>query len=347
MPEHDKEKKQESETKPRKPSSPMIFISHDSRDAELAEAFSKLLRSVSTGMLKSFRSSDKTGTEGIEFGDEWYKRLMEKLDSASDVVCLLTERSLERPWILYEAGVAKGKLETPVFGIALGIPLSKVSTGPFYQFQNCDDGEDSLTKLVMQLAHRIPSAEPEDDVVRSQVQVFKSNVDEILSNLAEPGTESEDETASASATAKLLEELKVMFRDLPSRVEDGIADNVSVSQRRKLRRFHPMIFEEIMHIRDPEDNKIGILILASLIRDDLPWLYEVSMEAYRALTAGTQKAMEQIMRSLKQLRYFKKNRQIFDMLGIKDSEEMHFLMMEVPRMLERMVMRRIEEKKTG
>ncbi len=133
---------------------PLVFISHDNRDAELAEAFSKLLKSVSAGMLKSFRSSDKKGTEGIQFGDDWYKRLMSQLDSASDVVCLLTGRSMDRPWILYEAGVAKGKLDTPVHGIALGIPLGSVSTGPFYQFQNSDDSEESLTKLVLQLSKR-------------------------------------------------------------------------------------------------------------------------------------------------------------------------------------------------
>ena len=49
---------------------PLVFISHDSRDAELAEAFSRLLKSVSAGMLKSFRSSDRLGTEGIQYGDE-------------------------------------------------------------------------------------------------------------------------------------------------------------------------------------------------------------------------------------------------------------------------------------
>ncbi len=101
MPEEDK-KKPQPESTPRQKTLPLVFISHDSRDAELAEAFSKLLRSVSAGMLKSFRSSDKKGTEGIEFGDDWYKRLMTKLESASDVVCLLTEKSIERPWILYE-----------------------------------------------------------------------------------------------------------------------------------------------------------------------------------------------------------------------------------------------------
>jgi len=120
-------------------SSPLVFISHDTRDAELAEAFGKLLKSVSAGMIKTFRSSDKKGNEGIDFGDDWYKRLMTKLQSTSDVICLFTERSLDRPWILFEAGVAKGKLSTPVVGIALGVPLSRVSTGPFYQFQNMDD----------------------------------------------------------------------------------------------------------------------------------------------------------------------------------------------------------------
>src|SRR5258706_8812756 len=73
--------------------SPIVFISHDSRDADLAEAFSKLLKSVSSGMIKSFRSSDKSGHEGFDFGEEWFKRLMEQLRTTSDVVCLFTERS--------------------------------------------------------------------------------------------------------------------------------------------------------------------------------------------------------------------------------------------------------------
>ena len=122
----------EIQESPKSNETPLVFISHDSRDADLAEAFSKLLKSVSAGMLKSFRSSDKKGTEGIAFGDEWYNTLMSKLDSASDVVCLLTERSLDRPWLLYETGVAKGKLGTPVQGIALGVPLSRVSPRPFF-----------------------------------------------------------------------------------------------------------------------------------------------------------------------------------------------------------------------
>ena len=87
--------------RPPRATSPLIFISHDSRDADVAEAFSKLLSSVSAGVLKSFRSTDRKGSQGIEYGVEWYPELMKRIESASDVVCLLTPRSLGRPWILY------------------------------------------------------------------------------------------------------------------------------------------------------------------------------------------------------------------------------------------------------
>ena len=63
---------------------------------------------------------------------------MDKIDEASDVVCLLTQRSVDRPWILYEAGVAKGKLGKQVIGVAMGIQHSVAFTGPFAQFQNND-----------------------------------------------------------------------------------------------------------------------------------------------------------------------------------------------------------------
>jgi hypothetical protein len=159
---------------------PLIFISHDSRDADIAECFSALLESASAGMLRSFRASDLEGVQGIECGAEWYRELMKKLLSASEVVCLLTQHSLERPWILYEVGVAIGKRKTPVLGIALGIPLSRASTGPFAQFQNCADHKKALTKLVMQLMRRIPNADPDRRMIGRQVRGFKKKVSQIL-----------------------------------------------------------------------------------------------------------------------------------------------------------------------
>lgn len=325
------------------PSKPLVFISHDSRDAELAEGFSKLLKSISAGMLKSFRSSDKKGTEGIEFGDEWYKSLMSKLECASDVVCLFTERSLDRPWILYEAGVAKGKLNTPVHGIALGIPLKRVSTGPFYQFQNSDDSEESITKLVMQLARRIPSLEPDKDVVATQVQNFKTNATKILKKLATPGQKKDEESKEDTSTAKLFEEVKVMVRDLPSRIEDRIAS--SPIRRKRLRHFHPMMFEEILHMSGISEDPIGILFLAGIIRDDFPWYYEILIDTYHAVKSGDNNAVDKAINSLRNITEICMKGPFAEEFLIH-SKELHMMAMEMPHLIDRLVKRYVRPKRT-
>lgn len=196
---------------------PLVFISHDSRDAPIAEAFSKLLSSATAGMLKTFRSSDRKGSQGFEYGVEWFPELMKKLGLACDVVCLLTNNSLERPWILFEAGAAKGGFEIPVHGLVIGIPLSKASTGPFAQLHNCDDDIDSITQLTMQLIRRLPNAEPDRQTIRDQVEVFLNTVHSVsgAAGEAEDGEDAHDDVSSA----KLFEEIKVMFTDLPSRLE--------------------------------------------------------------------------------------------------------------------------------
>lgn len=318
---------------------PLVFISHDARDSELAEAFSKLLKSVSAGMIKTFRSSDKKGSEGIDFGDEWYKRLMAKLQSTSDVVCLFTERSLDRPWILFEAGVAKGKLNTPVVGVALGVPLSRVSAGPFYQFQNMDDSESDLTKLVNQLAKRVPGLELDADVVKVQVSGFKATEDAILKALGAvpPKKESADET-EGSSVAKLIEEMKA----LPSRVAERLAESGEPFRRRRFRRLHPMMFEEMMHMSGEPGDPVAILMAASMVRDDAPWLYELAMEVYRAVKSGDIEAIKSEMDRLQRFSELSMHGPFMEEFGMGD-REVHMFSREFPRMLLHTLSRTLEQ----
>jgi hypothetical protein len=317
-----------------------VFISHDARDAELAEAFSKLLKSVSAGMIKTFRSSDKKGTEGIDFGEEWYNRLMAQLQSTSDVVCLFTERSLDRPWILFEAGVAKGKLNTPVLGVALGVPLSRVSAGPFYQFMNMDDSESDLTKLVKQLARRVPSLELDDDVVKSQVAAFKATEAALLKKLSSGSAKAETKDVDESAVAKLAEEMKA----LPSRVAERLAETGDPWRRRRMRRFHPMMFEELMHMSGEPGDPVAILMAASVVRDDMPWLYELAMEVYRAVKAENVEAIEREMMRLRRFSEMMMRGPLIEEFGF-GGKESHMLAMEFPRMLEHMLRRSLEVRK--
>lgn len=315
----------------RQPSAPLIFISHDTRDAELAEAFSKLLSSVSCGMLKSFRSSDKKGSQGIEYGLEWYPELMKKLGASAAVVCLLTERSIDRPWILYEAGVAKGKLDTSVYGIALGISLSKANTGPFAQFQNCDDDVESLTGLVMQLLARIPNSAPDRDAVTMQIEAFTAKKDRVLNDLGHPSED--DESSPDASVARLFEEVKLMFQDLPAKVEGRIAEVVDPSRRRRFRRFHPKMFEELLMMSDEVGAPIGLLMMLSYFRDDMPWLYDLGKTLYEAMQIGNEKKIMKALSDLQHSLNITRHHPVMDDM-MMSSKESHILAMELPRMLD-------------
>jgi DNA-binding CsgD family transcriptional regulator/nucleoside 2-deoxyribosyltransferase len=201
---------------------PVIFISHDHRDAKLAEHFENLLVDASGGVLRPFRSSAKQPGLGLEFGAEWYSEIMGQIHQSSDVVALLTGHSIDRPWILFETGYAKAKLGRPVFGIVFSLQMDQAAKGPFAQFQNSPDDEDSLTKLVIQLIKSNTGAEPREPAVRKNVIEFLTNV----SDLAPPiqnTTALTPAKAEAADAAKLFEEVKILLREFSENLSNQIA----------------------------------------------------------------------------------------------------------------------------
>lgn len=318
----------------------LVFVSHDSRDADLAEAFANLLSDVSAGTLKSFRSSDKKGTSGIEFGTEWYKAIMSQLGDATDVVALLTQHSIDRPWILYEAGVAKGKLDTNVLGVALGVPLEKVSTGPFGQFQNCGDDEDSLTKLVIQLIKRNPDASPREEAIRMQVRVFLEGAKKLF---VTKGKTASQNSTDDSGVAKLFEEVKVMVRELPERVDDRVRSATRRGGLKRGRKLHPMMFEELLFHPAFRNGRgapaAAWLLFISVMREDFPWLYELGLELYHALRSGNPKSIREARQNLLVVLEVTTHGPLFHEMYRPDDEELFFMVKHLPQMVERFLER--------
>lgn len=305
---------------------PLVFISHDTRDAELAEAFSNLLKSVSAGVLKSFRSSDKKGNQGIEYGIEWYPEIIKNIQDASDVVCLLTQNSVDRPWILFEAGMAKGKLNTPILGIALGISLQDAISGPFAQFQNCADDEESLVKLVFQLVDRIPNSEPDEDTIKFQVGKFKEKVDVIIKKApAKKTTKTTADEMKENTSAKLFEEIKMMFQDLPSKIENNMRME---SREKKRKRIHPMMVEDLCH--SFSDETTGLIMALSLFKDfSFPWIYDVGIETIKNLqTKKNIQEKQKVLRNFEEILMHPIIREC-----ISDSKEEYMYAREIPRII--------------
>jgi len=105
--------------------------------------------------------------------------------------------------------------------------LENVGIGPFAQFQNSGDDEDSLTKLVLQLIRRNPDADPREEAVRRQVSAFRETSALLLAKRPAPAVTPRSAELDASAVARLFEEVKVMFRQLPEQLELSLERRLS------------------------------------------------------------------------------------------------------------------------
>ena len=269
---------------------------------------------------------------------------MQKLGDATDVVALLTTRSINRPWILYETGVAKGKLTASdrVFGIALGVTLDEAATGPFAQFQNSPDEEDAITSLVLQLIRRHPQAEPREEAVRRLVQAFRVSIAALLKDRKQE-VSSPQPRVDETSVAKFFEEIKVLVRDVPDRVAGELGGSSRIRHIRKRRRFHPMMFEEFFHhpmFRESPDNAgLPILMMFSMLRDDFPWLYELGAQLYRAIEDGNARAVDRARTTIMNAIELSRDGRFFhEMVGGPDDDEammaLHHLARSVARYIQ-------------
>jgi len=104
------------------------------------------------------------------------------------------------------------------------------------------------------------------------------------------------------------------------------------------------MFEEMMHMTGDPGDPVGILMAASIVRDEAPWLYELAMEVYRAVRVGDPETIHREIARLRNFSEFAMRRPFLEEFGF-GGKESHIFLMEFPRMLEHMLRRTLEERK--
>lgn len=107
---------------------------------------------------------------------------------------------------------------------------------------------------------------------------------------------------------EVLEELVASIRGLDVRVRETVEEPPSLRRRRG--RFHPAMALELRHfsgeITRGKNDPLSLLILLNLVKDDLPWLYELGFDAYQQTTRGAPNAKhvrQRVFSALKMLRH--------------------------------------------
>jgi hypothetical protein len=283
-----------------------IFISWSGdRSKALAAALKDWLPTVLQYVQPWMSSSD------INSGDRWSNEIAKQLQETNFGILCVTKENLEAPWLLFEAGaLAKSMQDGRVIPLRLDVEPSDI-TGPLQQFHSEKVDDEGVKKLLVSLntSWTTPVA---DDVLQNVFDpmwaVLKAKIDAI--------PESEISNKRSRTQAEVLEDLVSNVRNMDIRLRDTMDDDPFV--RRKFRRkMHPGMMIELSHfIGARQSDPIQLLISASLFKDDLPWLYELALEAYRSFrgdnASEAKRALDQYRKAIEALR----EGPFLDMLGM-------------------------------
>jgi hypothetical protein len=278
----------------------------------------------------------------ISAGDRWAQEVAKELESSNFGIICVTPENLNSTWILFEAGaLAKSLQGGKVIPLLLGLEFSDIS-GPLSQFQAEKLGKAGLEKIVHSINQSATSPEPEDRWCRLFASLWLSDIEKKIEAIPAraPGEK------RARPQHEILEELVATVRGVEGRfakLDDSLSDPGYRSKRPRMRPLHPVMFEHMSHMISEEgDDPIALLIFGSMVRDDLPWLYEVIMEVYREVRSGDSKTAHRAIERLRRMtKMIGRGPFMEEFGGGKDS---HIMMMELPTMLDQLL-HRIESRR--
>jgi hypothetical protein len=312
-----------------------VFISwSDERSRQLAEALHHWLPLVLPYVQPWLSQAD------ISAGDRWAHEVAKELESSNFGIICVTPENLASPWILFEAGaLAKSLQGAKVIPLLLGLEFSDIS-GPLPQFQAKKLGKIGLSEIVQSINQSAPAPEPEDRV-KDRFTGLWSDIEKKIEAIPSQSIGAK----RARPQHEILEELVATVRGFEgrfARLDEGLVEADHRSRRRR-RPTHPMMLDDLSRmISEDGDDPVVLLMFGSMVRDDLPWLYELIVEVYREMRGGdaktAQRALDRLRRMIKML-----NRGPF-VEEFASNKESHMMLMELPRLLDHLL-HRIESRR--
>jgi len=274
--------------------------------------------------------------EDITSGERWNVRIKEELQENQYGILSITSDNKEAPWLLFEAGALSNSTHNiPVVPFLFDVEPSEMTGSPLLQFQAAFYyKKEHVWKLVSDINDACGENKLDSDRLK---RAFDRCYDEFESALKEAVPESnEPKEAEFDKTHAILEELLDLTRGnqkLLSSESQGAGINSKIEQlvdrlerqTRKggnrlywfdIRTFHPIILEELLFFRD---SRHGLLIVLSLLREDLPWIYVAGKDLLDAIKSNApQKTIKLLISEFEELVDFTCHHPMFSLEGEKN-----------------------------
>ncbi|WP_025804109.1 toll/interleukin-1 receptor domain-containing protein [Pseudomonas chlororaphis] len=227
----------------------------------------------------------------ISGGDRWAQAVSSELETSNFGILCITPENLTSEWILFEAGaLSKSMLDAKVIPLLWGLELSDLS-GPLAQFQALKVDQNGMLNVAKAI-NAVAENKAADTTVEQLVPALWPQLQQKLDVI--PDKEASDKHMRPQT--EILEDLVSQVRGLGARMRDFDPEFLDRDMRNYNMRYRdndPRMIDEMMHFLITHKNDMSLLVLAGLVRDRMPWLAEVLVEAHRDLkTANPEQARD-------------------------------------------------------
>lgn len=279
----------------------------------------------------------------ISAGDRWAQAIAGELESSNFGILCITPENISSEWILFEAGaLSKAMQDAKVIPLLFGLDLRDLS-GPLQQFQALKVDEQGMLEALKSI-NSASDNETDDNTIERLVPALWSQLQEKLDAIPEKA-ETEKHMRPQS---EIMEDLVSQVRGLNGRMREFDPEIMERELRfRGPRRFrlHPKMMDELMMTmmqkEIPGGGEYGLLMLAGILRDTMPWISEVLVEAQRELKSASPKQARKVIHDLTRTIKFMTRSHFAEMM-MDDGKHSHMMMMEMPHIIERMLIHRID-----
>jgi tetratricopeptide (TPR) repeat protein len=137
-----------------------IFVSHSHDDRPIVDALGAMVKRLFGNHVPFHYSSSKELASGIAPGGDWYGWIVERVQKSDLAVIVLTPGSIQKPWVVWEAGAVSGvalsasRDERRICPMTFGLKSNEVPT-PFARLQVVSGTEElDVTKFANDLLDR-------------------------------------------------------------------------------------------------------------------------------------------------------------------------------------------------
>ncbi|WP_019646121.1 toll/interleukin-1 receptor domain-containing protein [Novispirillum itersonii] len=317
-----------------------VFISWSGdRSKALATALKELIPLV----LQNARPfvSDKD----ISAGDRWAKTVATELESANFGILCVTPENIKSEWILFEAGaLSKSMQDGKVIPLLYDLELRELS-GPLSQFQAIKVEEKGLFS-VLKAINTVSDTKTEESNIEKLVPLIWPQLQSKLDSIPKH----ENLGKQARTQTEVLEDLVSQIRGINSRfreIDMEISEKDTRLMTLRPREMDARSIDEMMHfLFEASNTDMSLLVIAGFIRDKMPWLAEVLIQAHQELKTANSKDINEIGGRLTRFVHQATSSPMAERI-MGRSKANHILLMEIPRLIDHAVSLKIENRMIG